>query len=193
MQDKIKTIINDSVSVFQKLLEQKQLDLLNSVAEKIIEAYKAGKKVIVFGNGGSAADAQHLAAELICRFEKDRMALPAIALTANTSNLTAIGNDYGYDDIFSRQIEAWAVPGDIVIGISTSGNSANVLKGIRIARSRKATTIGFTGSRSSMLKDQVDICFSAPSTVTARIQECHVLAIHIICALVEEELFGQQK
>jgi D-sedoheptulose 7-phosphate isomerase len=190
MKEKIQQLIQSSIDAKKKLLEPEQLRVLEAVAAEVIRAYRSCNKVLVFGNGGSAGDAQHLETELVCRFEKNRMALPALALTVNTSNLTAIGNDFAFEDVFSRQVEAWARPGDVVIGISTSGNSPNVLKGITKARELKAFTIGFTGQAGGKLKDAADLCFCAPSPVTARIQECHILAIHVLCSLVEEALFG---
>ncbi|MBN1622655.1 MAG: D-sedoheptulose 7-phosphate isomerase [Endomicrobiales bacterium] len=189
MKDKIKGIIRESIEAKEKLLSEDQVAVLEKISNKIIEAYNSCRKVIVFGNGGSASDAQHFAAEMICRFEKDRMALPAIALSTNTSSLTSIGNDYSFDKIFSRQVEALAQPGDVVIGISTSGNSPNVLQAIEEAKKLKAVTIGFTGSKDCKLKKNADLCFCAPSAVTGRIQECHILAIHVICKLIEDTLF----
>jgi D-sedoheptulose 7-phosphate isomerase len=190
VQNRIKELISGSIQTKEKMFEPAQLQVLEDISRKVIDAYRAGKKVLVFGNGGSAADAQHFTTELVCRFQKNRAALPALALTTNTSLITATGNDFHFDDIFSRQIEAWAAKGDVVFGISTSGNSPNVLKGIEEARNRGAITIGFTGQKQAKLKDIADLCYCAPSTITARIQECHLLAIHIISALVEEELFG---
>jgi len=156
------------------------------MAEKICRALQAGQKVVMFGNGGSAADAQHFAAELVGRFEKERPALPAIALTTDTSVLTAIANDYASDQIFARQVQALVQPGDVVVAISTSGNSRNVLEGVREARQKKAWTVGLTGGTGGKLKDAVDLCVCVPSPRTAHIQECHIALIHAICALVDE-------
>ena len=192
MKELIKKLVSENVSCNEKLLDNGQLAMIEEIAGLIIETYTYGKKVITMGNGGSAADAQHFAAELVCRFEKNRTALPAIALPANTSSITAIGNDYSFEDIFSRQLEAFANEGDLVIGISTSGNSPNVLKGMEMAAERKARTVGLTGQHGGKLKGKVDKCFCAPATVTARIQECHVLVIHILCKLVEEALFAEK-
>jgi len=187
MDEKIKQLIKDSIKVKTELLNN--IDDIKKIAIEIINLYKEGRKVIVFGNGGSAADAQHLAGELVCRFEKDRPGLNCIALSTDTSVITAIGNDYGFDKIFSKQIEAVVKPGDLVIGISTSGNSKNVIEAILEAKKRKAITVGFTGFNGGKLKSICDYCISAPSNITARIQECHTLIIHIICSLVEQELF----
>jgi D-sedoheptulose 7-phosphate isomerase len=159
-------------------------------ANMIVDAYRQGRKVILFGNGGSAADAQHLAAELIGKFGRVRAALPAIALNVNTSVITSISNDIEYRVVFSRQIEALAGPGDIVIGISTSGRSPSVLEGIRAARAKGARTIGMTGLTGEPLRKAVDLCLTAPSQKTPRIQEVHITVGHIICELVENKLFG---
>jgi D-sedoheptulose 7-phosphate isomerase len=192
MKEQIKKLISENVSCNEKLLDNGHLVLIEEIANLIIDTYACGKKVLTMGNGGSASDAQHFAAELVCRFEKNRGALPAIALPANTSSITAIGNDYSFEDIFSRQLEGFANEGDLVIGISTSGNSPNILKGIDVAAERKARTVGLTGHHGGKLKGKVDKCFCAPSAVTARIQECHVLVIHILCKLVEEALFAEK-
>jgi len=160
-----------------------------AAAALLLAAYRKGRQALVFGNGGSAADAQHFAAELVGRFERDRRALPALALTVNTSDLTAISNDYGYAQVFTRQLEAQARPGDVAVAISTSGNSANVLEAAAAARRRKLTVIGLTGAGGGRLKDLCDVCVQAPSTVTARIQEVHTAVIHAWCAAIETGLF----
>ncbi|MBI4711739.1 MAG: SIS domain-containing protein [Planctomycetes bacterium] len=163
-----------------------QADVIARIADKVIRALKSGKKVVLFGNGGSAADAQHIAAEIVGTFNRrNRKALPAIALTTNTSNLTAIGNDFGFDNVFSRQVEGLINKGDAVIALSTSGNSANVLNGIKAARRSGAFTIGFTGSKTNKLKKLAHLCFPAPATQTPRIQECHITVGHIICELID--------
>lgn len=190
MQNKIKQLVQDSIDAKMKMLAPEQLAVVEQTAQALITAYRSCKKVLVCGNGGSAADAQHFAAELVVRFAKNRMALPAIALTTDTSILTAAGNDFSFDDIFSRQVEAFCQPGDVVIGISTSGNSPNVLKALAKAKELNGVTIAFTGGTGGKLKGTTDICFCAPANVTARMQECHELAIHIICLLVEEALFA---
>jgi D-sedoheptulose 7-phosphate isomerase len=151
-----------------------------------------GNKVLLFGNGGSAADAQHIAAEFVGRFAFERRALPALALSVNTSCVTAIGNDYGFDLVFSRQIEALGREGDVAIGISTSGNSQNVLQGLSAARKLGLSTVALTGCNGGKLKSAVDHCICAPSNETPRIQECHLLIGHIICELVERTIFPEQ-
>lgn len=163
--------------------------LLLDIAELMVKAFKAGHKVLLFGNGGSAADAQHIAAELSGRFYLERIPLPALALTANTSVLTAIANDYSYEDVFARQVQGLAQKGDVVIGISTSGNSPNVLKGIREAKYRGAITIALTGQGGKLGKT-ADYTLIVPSTDTPRIQEAHILAWHLICFMVESILFS---
>lgn len=156
----------------------------------LAKALRSGNKVLFFGNGGSAADAQHLAAELTGRFMKERPSLAGLALTTNSSSITALGNDYGYESIFARQIEGLARRGDVAVGISTSGNSPNVLKALAAARSRKVITVGMTGAKGGKLASAVDYCIRIPSDSTPRIQEGHILAGHVLCEIVEQELFG---
>jgi D-sedoheptulose 7-phosphate isomerase len=156
------------------------------VASYMIDALENGRKVIFMGNGGSAADAQHLAAELVGRFTRERQGLAAIALTTDTSILTAIANDYGYDQIFSRQVEALAQNGDVVVGISTSGNSPNILKAMEVASERGCILVGFAGNKGGKLYENTDLCITVPSLVTARIQEMHILIGHVLCDIVEE-------
>jgi D-sedoheptulose 7-phosphate isomerase len=164
----------------------KRIDL---ISQTIINAYKSNKKVILFGNGGSAADAQHLAAELMNKFYLDRKSLPAIALTVNTSILTAIGNDYSFEQIFSKQLEGISEKEDIAIGISTSGNSKNVIEGLKLAKKNKLFTVGFTGKDGGKINNIVDVCINIPSDDTPRIQEGHIMVGHIICEIIEKELF----
>jgi D-sedoheptulose 7-phosphate isomerase len=186
--------INKNIEIKQNIL--KNIDLIekiNIVAKMIIKACKENKKVILFGNGGSAADAQHLAAELVNKFYLDRKSLPAIALTVNTSILTAIGNDYSFDQIFSKQLEGIGAEGDIAIGISTSGNSKNVIEGLKFAKEKKLYTIGFTGKNGGKINNIVDICINVPSDDTPRIQEVHIMIGHIICEIVEKELFKESE
>jgi len=162
-------------------------DIIYEMANQIIKTLKRGNKVVLFGNGGSAADAQHIAAEIVgCFSRRHRRALPAIALTTNTSNLTAIANDYGFENVFARQVEGLVNRGDVVIALSTSGKSPNILKGIKIARQRGAFTIGFTGNTKSLLNKSVHLCFTAPSNIPARIQECHITVGHIICEMIDK-------
>jgi D-sedoheptulose 7-phosphate isomerase len=191
VKEKIKFLIRESIEVKEKTLKE-QSEIIAKIAQKTIQCFRQGKKVIFFGNGGSAADAQHLATELISRFQKERRSLPAIALTTDTSALTAIGNDYGFEKIFSRQIEGLVDKGDIIIGISTSGNSVNVIEGIKEAKKRGAYTVGFLGQTGGKLKNIVDLALCVPSSITARIQEIHITVGHIICQLVEEELFKEK-
>jgi D-sedoheptulose 7-phosphate isomerase len=162
------------------------------VSETLAEALRRGNKLLLFGNGGSAADAQHIAAELVGRFAFDRPALPALALSVNSSCVTAIGNDYGFDRVFSRQLEALARPGDVAFGISTSGNSSNVLLGLSTAKSLSLHTVALTGRTGGKLLKNVDQCICVPSDETPRIQECHILIGHIISELVEREIFHEE-
>jgi D-sedoheptulose 7-phosphate isomerase len=187
---KISELLRDSIRVKEDLRKQgSELEKIEMVSKTIIKALKNGKKVVLFGNGGSAADAQHIACELAGKFKLERRGLPAVALTTNTSALTAIGNDYGYDKVFSRQVEGMVNQGDVVIGISTSGNSVNVIEGIEAAKEKRAFTVGFTGATGGKLDKVVDICLKAPSNDTPRIQETHITIGHILCQLVEEGLF----
>lgn len=164
--------------------------LLADMTSRLVEAFKRSGKLLVMGNGGSAADAQHFAAEIVGRFKMERKALPAIALSTDTSILTAIGNDYGYDAVFRRQIEALACSGDVVVGISTSGNSPNVLNALELARERGCCTIGLLGKDGGSIKDMCDLALVVPSSDTPRIQEGHITIIHIVCDLVEKALFA---
>jgi len=189
IEQRIATQLQESAQIKLALLETDTRTIAR-IAEALIRAFCNGGKVLLFGNGGSAADAQHIAAELAGRFRLNRPALPALALTTNTSALTAIANDYSYAQVFVRQVEALAQPGDVVIGISTSGNSSNVLEGLRAARERGAVTVGLTGTGGKQLATMVDLFLMVPSTDTARIQECHITVGHILCDLVERALFG---
>jgi len=181
--------IEESIHLKKQL--RKNARILETIADLLIEAFKNGNKVLFFGNGGSAADSEHIACELAGKFSRDRAPLPAIALTTNTSLLTAIANDYGYEAVFARQVRGLVTRGDVVIGISTSGSSPNVLLAIEEARRGGAITIAFTGERGK-LKEMVDYVLSVPSSDTPRIQEAHITAGHIICYLVEESLFGDE-
>lgn len=182
-QDIIQASISDHVSTVQSL----DTVVIEQMATTVIDCIQKGSKLILFGNGGSASDAQHIAAEFVGRFVKERRALPAISLAENTSNLTAIGNDYGYQDVFRRQLEALASDGDVILGISTSGNSPNVLEALQYAKSQQLTTVGLMGKDGGKMKDLVDIGFVVESNSTARIQEAHILIGHIICQLVDEQ------
>jgi D-sedoheptulose 7-phosphate isomerase len=171
-------------------LAKRQGSLIVQVAELLVGTFRHGGKVVFFGNGGSAADAQHVAGELVGRFLMKREALPAIALTTDTSILTSIGNDVSFDDVFARQVHALVQPGDVAVGISTSGTSINVLNGLIAARQRRGTTVGFTGRSGGKLRDVADHVLCVPSDSTPRIQEAHITAWHAICEVVERELFG---
>jgi D-sedoheptulose 7-phosphate isomerase len=157
-------------------------------ASLIISCLQSGSKLLFFGNGGSAADAQHLAAEFVGRFVRERAALPALALTTDSSILTAVGNDYGFDQVFARQIQALARPGDVAVAISTSGNSPNVLEGMKAAKKGKLKTIGLTGKNGGALSKEADLTITIASTSTAKIQECHIAVGHLLCELTEEGL-----
>jgi D-sedoheptulose 7-phosphate isomerase len=178
-------------SAFVKLLlMQRQAAVIEEIGVRLTKVLKAGRTIFLFGNGGSAADAQHIAAELEARFLRERRALPCHALTTNTSTLTAIGNDYGYDRTFARQLEAYARRGDAAIGISTSGNSANVLEAMKTAKKLGVTRIGLTNEKGGKLKGVVDLCLRVPSTDTQRVQECHMAVGHILCDIIESSMFG---
>lgn len=192
MKEKILQQIQNSIKLKQQLLETPAvLSGIEKAASTIISAFRNKKKLLLAGNGGSAADAQHIAAEFVNRFNFDRHGLPAIAMTTDTSVLTSIGNDYSYDRIFARQLEALGNAGDVFIGISTSGNSRNLVEALKVCRKEKIETIGLTGSSGGLMKGLCDICIQVPSNETPRIQEVHSLIGHIICFIVEEELFGK--
>jgi D-sedoheptulose 7-phosphate isomerase len=185
--DAIGDIIRESLSVKQAILNDSGLiQAIAMLGEEMSRALHAGRKVIFFGNGGSAADAQHMAAELVGRFVRERRALPALALTTNSSSLTAIGNDYSYERVFARQVEAFGAVGDVAIGISTSGKSPNVIHGIRTAKNIGMVTAGMTGRGGRELAEVADHCLRVPSESTPRIQEAHTLIGHILCQIVDE-------
>jgi len=189
--DVIRREISDSINVKQKILEDASLvQSIDDVAGECIAAYQRGNRVLLAGNGGSAADAQHIAAEFVSRYAFDRPGLPAIAFTTDTSILTAIGNDYGYDEIFRRQLEANGREGDVFIGISTSGNSPNVLAALQCARELGILAVGLTGEGATKMQSFCDHCIKVPSMSTPRIQESHILIGHIICGMVEAVLFS---
>ena len=190
MRETVIKELEESADV-KKMVAKTLSDLIVNAINMIISAYKAGGKVLLIGNGGSAADAQHIAAELVGRFKLERMALPAIALTTDTSILTSVANDYKYDNVFSRQVEALANNEDILIAITTSGNSINVLKAVEMARSKNVKVIGLTGRDGGKLKDMADMTIMIPSDNTPRIQEAHITIGHIICNLVEREFFNE--
>jgi D-sedoheptulose 7-phosphate isomerase len=184
--------IEASIAVKEALLaDDALLSQIARMSELLLERMRAGYKLLIFGNGGSAADAQHIAAEFVGRFAFNRPALPALALSVNSSCVTAIGNDYGFDTVFSRQIEALGRPGDVAMGITTSGTSPNVIRGVTVAKEMGLLTFGLTGAGGVALRDSVDHCLCVPSRSTPRIQECHILAGHVISELVEASLFGK--
>jgi D-sedoheptulose 7-phosphate isomerase len=189
MIDIIRKQLREHRELFE-LLEREMAPQIADLALLVADTLAAGGKLLVMGNGGSAADSQHFVAEIVGRFKMERRGLPAIALTTDTSILTAIGNDYGFDAIFSRQVEALANPGDTVIGLSTSGNSPNVLKALNLARERGCRTVGLLGKDGGSIKPACDLPLVIPSADTPRIQEAHITIIHIVCDLVEKKLFG---
>jgi D-sedoheptulose 7-phosphate isomerase len=191
MSEQIKSIISASISVKQNILaNDAMIEQLATVSQLITTAFKNGNKVLFCGNGGSAADAQHLAAEFSGRFYTDRDALPAEALHVNTSYLTAVANDYSYDVVYARLVKGLGHKGDVLIGLSTSGNSKNIIEAFKVAKEKGMITIAFTGETGGQMKDMSDYLFNVPSKDTPRIQESHIMLGHIICQLVEEQYFG---
>jgi D-sedoheptulose 7-phosphate isomerase len=184
------TAFADSARVKQQFAHE-HADRIVQVATLIANAFRNGNKVLLFGNGGSSTDAAHIAAEFVGRYQRDRLPLPAIALATDIAAITCIANDYGYEELFARQVRAHGRPGDIAIGISTSGNSPNVLKGIETARDCGLTTIAWTGGNGGKLAGLVDFPFLVPSTITSRIQESHITLGHVLCELVEDHLLGK--
>jgi len=189
MREKVIKELEESTKIIRAVAET-LADVIAGASETILKAYRSGKKVLLVGNGGSAADAQHIAAELIGRFQRERKALPAIALTTDTSVLTAVTNDYGYESVFSRQIEAIGEEGDILLAMTTSGGSPNILKAVETAKTKGMLTIILTGENGTPLKDKGDTVIIVPSTKPPRIQETHIAIGHIMCQLIENELFG---
>ena len=189
----IENYIQSSIDTKQKILNDKNiLATIQSAANVIIEAYKNGKKVLTAGNGGSAGDAQHIAGELVSKFFFDRPGLSAFSLATDTSILTAIGNDYGYENSFSRQIQANGQKGDVFIALSTSGNSKNILKALEEAKLKGMITVGLSGEKCGLMDEKCDYLIKIPSSCTPVIQESHIMIGHIICALVEKEIFGDE-
>ncbi|RDI45138.1 D-sedoheptulose 7-phosphate isomerase [Aquicella lusitana] len=189
IQDEIQKLSSILIKIQQDAVLLKKIE---TIADVCIEAFQRGKKVLFAGNGGSAADAQHLAAELVVRLRYHRPGLAAIALTTDTSALTAISNDYAFENVFSRQVESLGQAGDILVGISTSGKSPNILRALEIARTREMITIGFTGKQAPMMDECCDHVLNVPSDETPKIQECHIMVGHIVCAIIEDKLFGAQ-
>ena len=191
MSEKIRNIISESIKVKEKVLnDDGMITSVEKIVDLIVQALKNGNRIYFCGNGGSAADAQHLAAEFSGRFYTDRDALPAEALHCNTSYLTAVANDYSYDVVYSRLIKGIGTKGDVLVGLSTSGNSANIVKAFDTAREKKIVTVGFTGEGGGKMKSNSDILLAVPSKDTPRIQESHIMLGHIICQLVEEKYFS---
>ncbi len=187
----IKSQIEESIAAKQRILADESIrEAIRKAAEVCVEAYRRGNKTLFAGNGGSAADAQHLAGEFVSKFYFDRPGLPSIALTTDTSILTAIGNDYGFNRLFARQVQAQGVEGDVFIGISTSGNSQNIVEAIQECRQKGIITIALTGGRPCKM-DDCDIVIKVPSESTPRIQECQTMIGHIICCIVEREIFSK--
>ena len=187
----IKNQIQASIDTKQKILDDVQLmEIISEVGRQCVALYQNGKKTLLAGNGGSAADAQHIAAELVGRYGFDRPSIPSVALTTDTSNLTAIGNDYGYDKVFSRQMEGMGSEGDLFIGISTSGNSENIVNAINAAKAKGVTTVALVGRDGGKMAELADYAIIVPSNDTPRIQESHILIGHMICDIIEKELFG---
>ncbi|EAI6783350.1 TPA: D-sedoheptulose 7-phosphate isomerase [Campylobacter jejuni] len=188
----IKEHFQESILVKEQILKDENLiTLIKNASLEVIKAYRNGNKTLLAGNGGSAADAQHIAGEFVSRFYFDRPGIASIALTTDTSILTAISNDYGYENLFARQVQAQGVKGDVFIGISTSGNSKNILKALELCKQKEIISIGLSGASGGAMNELCDYCIKVPSTCTPRIQEAHILIGHIICAIVEEELFGK--
>ena len=189
MKNKILKAFEESIHVKQKFVDEKNIDKIIEAAKSIANAFNDGKKLILFGNGGSATDASHIAAEFINRFKKDRPGLPAIALNTDMAVITAIANDYDFSEIFSKQLKSIADEGDIVIAISTSGNSSNVLKAMDVAKKKRLITVAFTGLKGEKFASKATYAFIVPSDSTPRIQETHIILGHVICQMVEEILF----
>lgn len=192
-QEKIKNVILEQERNLKLLLETDYSDTIINISNSIINCLKSGNKILIAGNGGSASDAQHFAGEIVGRFLFDRKALAAVCLNTDTSVMTCIANDYGYDDVFSRQVEGIGDKGDIFIGISTSGNSRNIVKAVEKAKTMGIETICFTGRDGGILKGLSDISLIIPYQSTARIQEHHIMSIHLICEIVEEGIFKSEK
>lgn len=192
MDQYISNQVKESYEIKQKIYADKALmSLIGEVSEKAIKIYKDGNKTLIAGNGGSAADAQHIAGEFVSRFYFDRPGLASMALTTDTSIITAIGNDYGYEKLFARQVQANGRKGDMFIGISTSGNSANIIEALNECKENGIITVGLTGASGGQMAELCDYCIKVPSNETPRVQESHILIGHIICAVVEESLFGK--
>lgn len=192
MKDKILNEFSESISVKEKFV-QSHIDTIIDVSKAIASTFSEGNKLLLFGNGGSASDASHIAAEFVNRFKRERPGLPAVALNTDMAVLTSIANDYDYSDIFARQIKSLAAEGDMVIAISTSGNSPNVVKALEVARKKKLKTVVFTGAKGEKIASKTTFSFVVPSENTPRIQETHITLGHVLCLMVEEILFEQPR
>lgn len=190
MKKSFEQILGDHRKAFDDTFTGAQMEVLEQISREILKSFKAGHKLLICGNGGSAADAQHIAAEFIGRFKRERRSLPSIALTTDTSILTALANDYDYTKVFSRQVEGLGQQGDVLIAITTSGNSQNVLEAVEQAKKQGIFTIGFTGASGGKLKTATDLCFHAQAKNTPHVQEMHITALHAISEVVEDVLFG---
>lgn len=189
MKEKIRKLFEESIQITAKFLDEKNIDRITEVSRVIASAFNDGKKLILFGNGGSSADASHIAAEFVNRFKRERPGLPAIALTTDMAVITAIANDYDFSEVFSKQLKAIAEEGDIVIAMSTSGNSPNILKAMDAAKKKRLVTVAFTGMKGEKFASKAQFAFIIPSDSTPRIQETHIILGHAICQMVEEILF----
>ena len=185
----VERLLKEALDVKLALI-QTQIEVIEEMAAVLLKAVKVGHTIYFIGNGGSAADAQHLEAELLGRFLRERAPIPARALTTNTSLLSAIGNDYGFEEVFVRQARACLKPGDVLVALTTSGNSPNILKAVEYARTQKVKVLGFTGESGGKLAPLADVCLRVPSSKTYQIQECHITVGHLLCALVEESVAG---
>lgn len=189
-KEQFQEIFRQNREAIEKSFTPRQIALLEKIAEALAQALLSGRKILLCGNGGSAADSQHIAAEFVGRFKRERRSLPALALTTDTSVLTAIGNDYAYEQVFSRQVEGLGEKGDVLIALSTSGHSKNVLEAVRAAKAKGLTTMGLTGIEGGALKGIVDFCFQAQSQETPHIQEVHITALHALSEVVESLVLG---
>ena len=191
MKQNIRRWFEESAETKLKFVAE-HADRIQKLADLLVETFRRGNKVLLFGNGGSATDASHLAAEFVGRYRRERAPLAALSLSSDQAKLTCIANDYGYDEVFARQVQALGRKGDVAVGISTSGNSPNVLKGLQAARAQGLVTVAWTGGTGGQLVGQADHVFIVPSTVVARIQETHLTLGHVLCELVDEALFGKE-
>lgn len=187
----IKNIVKEKEELLTTIMENGYLDLVQSAGEMMVQALKEGKKIILAGNGGSAADAQHFAGEIVGRFTMERVSLPAISLCVDPSIVTCIANDYGYEQVFARQLEGQGKEGDVFVAISTSGNSGNLISAIGVAKEKGIKVVGLLGKDGGAMKELCDYALVVPSQVTPRIQEIHTFTVHILCELIEKELFGK--